>query len=248
MEKYNKREKEIIRKMVEFKSNFQDLTTLGRFLSEKVFPEDLHMITDATGTNNLVYCRKDNKRETVYFIAEVSLLIHNLIKDGLIKPIPGNNSSACYVGKIDGFDLKKGKDNELDIYINGTKTNQYLDPTYTYWYDETGAVKYELIVFEEKLVPFMDIIGLCPLVSPELEKMVESNFKTMEQKTLCWTRVAAVASICGMLGAITIPFFTSSKIDKTQYEGIIKSIGKDNAIIHDTLVVGLPDTCMKTSN
>ena len=246
MEKYNEREKEIIKLLVKYKEDFQDLKTLGRFLSEKVFPEDVHLITDAGGTNNLVYCKKEDKRKIVYFIAELSLLIHGLIKDGLLKLIPGNKGAACYVGKIEGFDLQPGENNKLDIYINDVKTNEFLDQTYSCWCDKNGSVKYELIIFEEKLVPFMDILGACTLVSPELEKMVESNFMTMEQKTLRWTRIAAIVSMFGMLGAMTIPFFTSTKINQNQYEKIIKSINDKKIIVLDTLDPKQIDTLVKT--
>ena len=246
MEKYNDREKEIIKLIVKYKEDFQDLKTLGRFLSEKVFPEDVHLITDAGGTNNLVYCKKEDKRKIVYFIAELSLLIHGLIKDGLLKLIPGNKGAACYVGKIEGFDLRPGENNKLDIYINDVKTNEFLDQTYSCWYDKNGSVKYELIIFEERFVPFMDILGACTLVSPELEKMVESNFMTLEQKTLRWTRIAAIVSMIGMLGAMTIPFFTSSKINQKQYNEILKSINKEKIYKYDTLGFKQIDTIVGT--
>lgn len=243
MEKYNQREKEIIKKLVEYKSDFENLKTLGRFFSEKIFPEDIHLITERTGTNNLVYCKKEDKRKTIYFIAELSLLIHSLIKEGLLKPIPGNNEVGCYVGKIEGFNTIN-ENNNIYIYRNGIKTNEYFNSEWTCWYDKNDLVKYELIVFPDNQIPYIDIIGLCPLVSPELEKMAKSNFKTIEQKTLCWTRIAAVASFCGMLGAVTIPFFTTSKIDNTQYDGIISSISKVNTIVQDTVVFEKSDTCM----
>ena len=63
MGKYNQREKKIIKKLVEYKSDFDNFKTLGRFFSEKIFPKDIHLITDGTGTNNLVYCKKEDKRE-----------------------------------------------------------------------------------------------------------------------------------------------------------------------------------------
>ena len=113
------------------------------------------------------------------------------------------------------------------------------------WYYENGAIKYEVISFEENKVPYMDIINLCPLISPELEELVENNFKTIDQKTLCWTRVAAFASILGMLGAIIMPFLASSKIDKVQYDGIIKSITNDTIIVKDTIMFNFGDTCIK---
>ena len=111
MKKYNAREKKIIKELVEYKSNFQDLTTLGVFLSKKVFPEDVHLITNVNATN-LLYCKEKKKREVIYFIAEISLLMHNLIKDGLLKPIPGGDASTSYVGRIDGFDLKAVNNNK----------------------------------------------------------------------------------------------------------------------------------------
>lgn len=234
MEKYNEREKEIIKKLVKYKDDFQNFKTLGRFLSEKVFPEEVHLITNVGGTTNLVYCKKENKRETVYFIAELSLLIHGLIKDGLLKPIPGNKSNACYVGKIEEFDLKKGNNNTLDVYTNGFKTNEYIDLIDNFWYDK-NSIKYDLFKFEETQIPFRDILNDCTFISPELEKLVESDFKTIEQKTLRWTRIAAIASICGLLGAMTIPFLTSTKINQKQYNEILKSINKEKIYEYDTL-------------
>lgn len=236
MEKYNQREKSIIKKLVEYKSDFDNFKTLGRFFSEKIFPKDIHLITDSTGTNNCVFCKKEDKRMTTFFIVELSLLIHSLIKEGLLKPIPGNNGVGCYIGKIEGFNIKK-ENNKNYIYRNGIKTNEYINSEWNCWYDKNDLVKYELIIFPEDKIPYIDIIGLCPLISPELEKMVEGNFKTIEQKTLCWTRVAAVASILGMLVAVFLPHFTTSKIDNTQYDGIIRSINKENTIVHDTIII-----------
>lgn len=234
MEKYNEREKEIIKQLVNYKDDFQDLKTFGRFLTEKIFPNDVHLITNVGGTNNIVFCKTDDKKRVVYYIAELSFLIHSLIKDGLLTPIPGNKCGTCYIGKIEGFDLKKGNNDQLDIYANGFKTNEYINTKDNYWYDNDN-VKYDRFVFDETQIHYMDILNDCTLISPELEMLVRCNFNTVEQKTLRWTRIAAIISFCGMLSATIIPFLTSTKIDEEQYEKIVTSINDEKTIVLDTI-------------
>ena len=240
MEKYNQREKEIIKKIVEYKSNFENLMTLGKFLSEQIFAEDFHIITFPSQKVSLMYCKNEDKRKCTYFIAELSFLIQGLIKDGLLKFLPGNTTTPNYIGKIDNFDWKV----ENDMYyicINGKKTNEYLDLKNTcMWKDKNGNNKYALTTFPEESIHLIELLSFCPLVSPELEKMVKNNYKTIDQKTLCWTRVAAVVSILGMLVAVILPHFTTSKIDNTQYDGIIRSISKEKTIVHDTIIIEKP--------
>ena len=105
---------------MEYKSDFKNFDTLGKMLSEKIFPEDFHIITFPPQKVSLMYCKNEDKRNCTYFIAELSFLIQGLIKDSLLKFLPGDITTPRYIGKIENFNWKE-ENGMFYIYINGKK-------------------------------------------------------------------------------------------------------------------------------
>ena len=218
MRKLNKREKDIIRELVDYYKD-KDLNTISLFLTDRILPKDLKIVIRDDG-NYLLYGKEEKKRENLYIVVEIFNLFRELIYNKLITVMPNEIKGMHFIGEKQGvkspcLDLKKAIEFENGDYI---LQSDYL------WYDRNNNLKYSLITFSENDFHIKDFIVSVPLISPELIALVESNFETTEEKTLFATQIAAFFTFLAFLAAILIPTLTSVKLNKRQHKEYIESI------------------------
>lgn len=248
MRKFNEREQGIIRKLVNYYQNNQNLSTISLFLSEKVVDDDLKILIREDG-NYLLYGKEDNKKENLYTVVEIFNLFRDLIDNHLIALMPAPLKGLLLIDNTQ-MSMKSGAGEQVIVFQN----NDYICYKDNYWYDEKGQLKYVCILMTEGQFKIKDFIASVPVLSPELVYLVNSNFKSTEEKTLRVTRFAAGVSFLAFLAAIIIPFVTSSKLNEKQYKGCIDSIqavrnemsnstDRIKYAIDSSRIVALNDTC-----
>lgn len=90
------------------------------------------------------------------------------------------------------------------------------------------------------------------LLSETIVDLVKHQFKTAEQRrfeiqlmeartqykhTIFWTRASFFVALCAALAAIIIPFYSSTKIEKSQYKEIKQEINGIQSALKDTLQI-----------
>lgn len=215
MRKFNIREQEIIKALVSYYKGHKNLNTVNVFLSDKVVDDNLKIVIRADG-NYLVYFRPEERVDALFKVVEIFNLFRYLIDNQQIALIPGEIDNALFIGDVP---IDTG-DKKVVIFENG----DYINRDDNFWYNSNDQLKYECFVITENQFKIKDFIASVPVVSPELESLVESDFITLEEKTLRATRFAAVVSFFAFLSALILPFFTRTTINEEQYNGCLNTI------------------------
>ena len=217
MRKFNNREQGIIKKLVNYYQDHQNLNTISLFLSDTIVGEDLK-IAIREDENYIVYYKEEDRKSTLYKVVEIFNLFRDLVDNHLIALMPAPIVGMFIIGNTQ-MNMQSGTGEKVIIFEN----NDYIGKD-NYWYDENGHLKYVCITMTEKQFKIKDFIASVPVISPELESLVKNNFKTTEEKTLGITRFAAAVSFFAFIAAIALPFFTRTKIDEEQYNESINTI------------------------
>ena len=204
--------------------------TFGQFLSEVLFAKpikfpnnsesEIHIISGFNQFNSF-FSKKGCDVYAIHYVAEISNLLHELIKDDLITTIAGDpNDGVSYIGNINKFDIKGDPEDSNRVLIkeNGETTHEFISLDDGLWHYSDNTIRFCSKKVTEKQMQFQDLINICPFITPDLRQLVKDDFKTIEDKTLKWTRVAAIVSFIGMLSAISLPFLAPTNNNNTQYE------------------------------
>lgn len=229
MRKFNKREQTIIRNLVKYYKD-DNLKTISLFLTERIVSDDLRIVIRDDGYY-FIYGKEDKKKENLYTVVEIINLFRGLVDDHLIFLLPGNIQGMLFIGEKQQVNVLCKDSQKAVEFQNGDYIRQcdYL------WYDKEDKLKYSFMPFSEKEFRVKDFIAAVPIISPELEALVKSNFRTTEEKTLFATRIAAAFSILAFLSAITLPFVTSTKLNEKQHKECVNSIqAVRNEILNST--------------
>lgn len=218
MRKFNKREQEIIKKLVKYYQDNHNLSTVSLFLSDKIVGEDLKIVI-RDDENYIVYCKEEDRKSSLYEVVEILNLFRYLVDDHLIALLPAPVEGMFIISNTQ-MNMRLGTGEKVIVFEN----NDYIYKDDNCWYDEKKQLKYVCITMTEKQFNIKDFIASVPVISPELDFLVKNNFKTMEEKTLGITRFAAGVSFLAFLSAIILPFFTRTKISEEQYNGSLNTI------------------------
>lgn len=233
---YNKREKKLIKDLVDYDfrvGNSQCLKCFDSFLSDRIFNDKNELfVIIRSDDSNIVYYKLGDFAQSFYYLAETFLLIKRLVENKLIVllPVHSLNSITYFLGTQDINETVE------KVYVGNkgyiSKTNGQAT-----WYDNNDKPLYNNKVFSDKQIPISGLLGSWPLITPELKALVNNNFKTTSDKSLVWTRIAAGISLCAMTAAVILPFCTTTRIDDKQYEQLINSMDKDintEIVVQDT--------------
>lgn len=229
---FSEKEKEIIRELVNFdfseksknKTNEPQLITLGWFLQNKVYKNPDYQIMIHPKDRGVIWYKDGHRPDAYYYLLAPILLINRLREHNLLFTIRTDDSLKNYTGFLyfgTRCVLNEMEDNDY-IYFDSNEKLEKRTGNAT-WYDENGFKKYQCNTFSFNNVPILELQELMPIITPELKQLVKNNFKTTEQKSLFWTRIAAIASFAAFLVSIIIPHACSTRIDKEQYDGFMKS-------------------------
>lgn len=218
MRKYNKRERTIIRNLVEYYKD-DNLRTISLFLTERIVSDGLRIVIRDDGYH-FIYGKEGKKKENLYIVVEIINLFRNLVDNHLIFLLPGNNQGMLFIGEKQQVKTLCQDPQKAVEFQNG----DYIRQCDYFWYDKDDKLKYSFVSFSEKEFSVKDFIAAVPIISPELEALVKSNFRTTEEKTLFATQIAAAFSILAFLSAIILPFVTSTKLNEKQYKECVDSI------------------------
>ena len=218
MRKFNKREQEIIKKLVKYYQDNHNLSTVSLFLSDKIVGEDLKIVI-RDDENYIVYCKEEDRKSSLYEVVEILNLFRYLVDDHLIALLPAPVEGMFIISNTQ-MNMRLGTGEKVIVFEN----NDYIYKDDNCWYDEKKQLKYVCITMTEKQFNIKDFIASVPVISPELEILVDNKFKTIEEKALCVTRFAAVISFLAFVLAMVLPFVSRTKIDKRQHEECVNSI------------------------
>ena len=219
MRKFNKREKEIIKNLVDYYKNRDNLCTVAVFLTERVVVENYKIAIREDG-QYIIYAKKDHQKEALYKVVEIINLFRYLIDEHLIYLMPGNIHEFFFIGEKNEIVKNNNDFSKAVLFAN----EDYINRQDNCWYDRNNQLKYVCFSFTEDQFPIKDFISSVPVISPELELLVNDNFKTLGEKTLCVTRITALISFFGLLIALLSTNMCSTKINKEQHKENIKSM------------------------
>lgn len=217
MRRFNEREQKIIRQLVGYYSGNKNLNEINLFLTdEKVLGDDVVFVVCDNG-EYIIYGKEEKRKDNLFTVVEILNLFRDLVDSRLIRIMPGDVRGLLFIGLImnGGYDMKSNI-----LFENG----DYIKQGDICWYDCNDQMKYYPTTMSEQQFRIKDFIASVPLISPELEELVKNNFKTIEGKTLCITRLTAAVSFLAFVAAIIIPFVIPTKIDENQHEEYIRSI------------------------
>lgn len=80
--------------------------------------------------------------------------------------------------------------------------NEFVDKDFCYF--QIGNKMYEGRVFDENPDRAYEILSRGAFPSPKLQKLIKHNFRTDEENTLLWTRIAAAIAFVGMIVTIIL--------------------------------------------
>lgn len=218
MRKLKKREQTIIRNLVEYYKD-NNLKTISLFLTERIVSDDLRIVIRDDGYY-FIYGKEDKKKENLYTVVEIINLFRGLVDDHLIFLLPGNIQGMLFIGEKQQVKASCKDPHKAVEFQNG----DYIRQCDYFWFDKEDKLKYSFMPFSEQEFRVKDFIAAVPIISPELEALVKSNFRTTEEKTLLATRIAAAFSILAFLSAIILPFVTSTKLNEKQHKECVDSI------------------------
>lgn len=227
---FSEKEKEIIRELVKYdfskktngSSNDPQLITLGWFLQNKIYTNPDYQIIIRPKECGMIWYKEGFQSDAYYYLMTPILLIYRLIENNLLVLFPMDESINNDKGYMYFGTQKIIKEDEKYIYFDSNEKMSKIDG-HGSWLDSNQNIKYCSNKFNFNQVPILDLIGLWPIVTPKLKELVKNNFKTVEQKSLFWTRIAAVASFGAFLASIIIPHACSTRINSEQYNGFMKS-------------------------
>ena len=214
---YNKRQKRIIKSLLEYyakdSAGAGNMNALSLFLTERIFTKvsNINILAKANSADvytYYVFFEKGRHSYAIYSVIEVFQLFRRLVDENLILLIPGEKVKDRYIGfQLSACSVCEDADKLVEFdngeYITNNDSDLSCD-----WYDKSGELKYDGFCFTDNEIHFIDIIGSVPVISPELEKLVNDKFRTTEDKTLCWTRVCAIVSFLTCIITLIISLCT----------------------------------------
>ncbi|MCQ2269716.1 MAG: hypothetical protein MJZ52_00620 [Bacteroidales bacterium] len=208
---FSEKEKQIIRELAKYdfsektekESTEPKLITLGWFFQKKVYTNSEYQIIVRPQECGMIWYKEGFQAEAYYYLLTPILLMKKLIQHRLIFPLPIDETVKKYSGWIYLGTQEFQKEDQEYLYFASNEKMSKIDGRGS-WFDENGKKKYCGNKFSYDQVPMIDFFGIWPIITPELKKLVEDDFKTTEYKTLCWTRMAAIIAFMGMLASIIL--------------------------------------------
>jgi len=224
--KFSEKEKEIIRKIVNY--DWTTFCTLDRFIGTEL---KFELIIKPSQKWYWLYYDVDEglkgKQKRLNDFFELYFLIKRLMKNDLIIIANGIN--------IDRFVGPQNITEKSGIY------GKFDDGTFIdadgKWKDQNKKIIKDIISFPETAFPLGEIVCGVPLISQELRELVKNDFRTNEEKVLYWTRISAIVAFAGLILAIIIPRCTSTKIDEKQIQRMEQVIQESNQHNGNTVTV-----------
>lgn len=204
---FSEQDKIIIKQLVDY--DFSDkLTTLGRFFSDEIIPNEFRIYCDYRQQYALIFCKEENKKRVLYSLGETFSLIQTLIEKRLIFILPSSPTSSCFA--ISKIPLKDSSLNKIffddDSFIDVTKLESGIK-------DKKGnpfLSGFFTIPNEVLNIPYF--AGSLPVISEELRKIVKNNFVSNEDAQLeqakkqtqwaSWTFIGSIVAV--VLSLITL--------------------------------------------
>ena len=218
MRKFNEREQDIVRKLVDYYYINQSSDTISKFLSEKIIPDDVRIVIQPDG-NYIIYSKDNKKKEDFCSVLEIFNLFRYLVDNNLLIILPVGFNSTLLIGeKQTPLSFKDA--NNLIEFENG----DYIKLKDAIWYNQNNEIKFEPVWITEKQLELKDYINSFPFVSPDLYALVKNDFKTIEEKTLTATRIAAIITFLALLAAIILPFVTKTRLNEEQHKEYIQTM------------------------
>ena len=252
--KFNNREQEIIRKLVNY--NFTKLNTLGRFLEDDVLFADVGLATLCLKTydknvfyiNTKLYNTEDKLREGLFLISEIFLLLKKLRKEGLIICVKGLDTPEVSAMGFPNIELSKENSNKILIMDGGDYIrNEDLD-----WCDKSGALKYKAFIIDEKEIQIRELINSLPFISQELISLVKRNFISEDEirfkKELYWARGSFIIAFIGVIFAIISSSVMETSLNRDQFNTIINNQKVFNKTIEENNSLLLEDSISPLRN
>lgn len=220
---FNNEEKELLRDFVDY--DFDNLKTIGQFVADKIMtkhPIKFIMYHDNGTKVNLLYYKEECSKDCFKYFVSLNKLLTRIVEYQLIYLFPVNFEGNF---EVIGCNMNFQKGDLITkniIFDNG----EYLRANDLAWCNNKGIVLFKCIKFDEENLPFWHLLHSYPILSEDLIMLVKKGFLTMEDRTLCWARVAAIASLFACIISPIISMFSHSKLDTAQYEHTINSINK----------------------
>lgn len=215
--KFSEKEKEIIRKIVNY--DWTTFCTLDRFIGKEL---KFELIIKPSQKWYWLYYDVDEglkgKQKRLNDFFELYFLIKRLIKNDLIIIANGIN--------IDRFVGPQNITEKSGIY-GKFDDGSFIDADGK-WKDQNKKVIKDIISFPETTFPLGEIVCGVPLISQELRELVKNDFYTDDEKVLRWTRISAAVAFAGLILAIVIPLCTCTKIDEKQIQRMEQVIQESN--------------------
>lgn len=127
----------------------------------------------------------------------------SLYEDKLLLPIPTDPSETIRI-------ITHSRDYTISFKSDTVKSGKY----YELGNDEKISLDFKEWIVKNKVYcgRILDsnnrraykILGGPAIASPQLKKLVKNHFKTTEEQTLCWTRIAAALALIGLILSLII--------------------------------------------
>lgn len=232
--KFSENEKALIKELVKYDNLSQ--STIGKFLSDRIFTPDKGLVIMALAQPNCTILYYDPKRfknagALSYKVVETLSVFNKLKKEGLVTMLqfPTPPQDTFFVGCREKGDSNSSKPGVAVEFMN---SKEYI--TYECnWVDESGKVIYNNLKIDGSILNTFSLFNSIIWVSSELIELVEYDFQTedyrrfKEQQKLTWIAIGIAIVV-----PVLISLFGTTKIDYNQLEQVTNKIESANQSIN----------------